>query len=325
MGELPLKIVKKDITKIICDAIVNPTDPEFSHSGGADKAIHEAAGHRLYEALENLQPLKVGEAVLTPGFDLPSKYVIHTVGPRWCGGKEGEEPLLRSCYKESLKLALEKGCESLAIPLISSGTFGFPKNRVLKISVDEIKSFLDENEMLVYIVIFDKDDYEVDQRLMQSIGARINDAFSLRMSMSMSAPVYMERMCEETVFVGADLDDKLRNMDKGFADTLFEYIDEKGITDVECYKRANVDKKTFSKIKCNKDYRPSKLTVVSFAIALHLNLKETERLLKTVGYALSGSSKFDIIIEYFVTSGNYKDIFDVNEVLYKFDQATLGV
>ena len=120
------------------------------------------------------------------------------------------------------------------------------------------------------------------------------------------------------------LDDMLANMDKSFADTLFNYIDRVGITDVEAYKRANVDKKTFSKIKCNPDYRPSKITAVSFAIGLRLNLDETKHLLSTAGMCLSRSSKFDVIIEYFIRSGNYETIFDVNEVLYQFDQSLLG-
>ena len=125
--------------------------------------------------------------------------------------------------------------------------------------------------------------------------------------------------------VGGSLDAMLDEMDAGFSETLLKLIDRTGKKDSEIYKKANVDKKIFSKIKCNKDYRPSKATAVSFAIALRLSLEETERLLRTVGMRLSRSNKFDVIIEYFLVTGNYKTIYDVNETLFRFDQILLGV
>lgn len=344
---MPLKIIRQDITKIECDAIVNPTDPLYSHGGGVDAAIHEAAGDKLYEACLKCGRILAGEAKITPSFDLPSRFVIHTVGPIWQGGTHGEELTLRSCYASSLELALERGCESVAFPLISSGTFSFPKDRVLKIAVDVISDFLFNNEMLVYLVVFDKTAYSISEKLFADVTSFIDDIYS-----EWKAPMY-DAMREERCFAefnavrrssakrsvpsalgresakGSNkvksLDDMLSDMDKGFAETLFHYIDEKGISDVECYKRANVDKKTFSKIKCNKNYKPSKVTALSFAIALRLDLNETAHLLNTVGFSLSRSSKFDVIIEYFITTGNYKDIFDVNETLYQFDQTMLGV
>ena len=345
---MPIKIIRQDITKIECDVIVAPTDEGYSHGGGADRAIHEAAGDELYAACLEAGELSVGGAVLTPAFKLPQKYVIHTVGPVYKDGNSGEEEMLRSCYRTSLRLARDKGCESIAFPLISSGRFGFPKDRVLKIAMDEIAEFLFECEMLVYIAVFDKSSYSISEKLFSDITSFIKDTERVCYSFSAMPPSASERPAsrydasrkprkpkkvldelDEYCFSEApseiSLEDMLRDMDRGFAETLFSYIDKKGLTDVECYKRANVDKKTFSKIKCNKDYKPSKLTAVSFAIALRLDLSETEHLLKTVGMSLSRSSKFDIIIEYFVTTGNYKDIFDVNETLYQFDQMTLGV
>lgn len=339
---MPLKIIRQDITKIKCDAIVNPTDRHFSHGGGIDKAIHDAAGAALASACLECGELEVSDAMLTSAFSLPCKYVIHTVGPRWYGGDNDEELRLRACYTACLALAASNNFKSIAFPLISSGTFGFPKDRVLKIATEVIADFLFSHEMLVYVVVYDKDSYEVSEKLFADIETFLDDTYAdhedefypskrtnscrIRSSDASSVPAaYSVRPCRSIPCPSSSLEDMLNNLDCGFAETLFSFIDEKGISDVECYKRANVDKKTFSKIKCNKSYKPSKVTAVSFAIALRLDIEETNRLLKTVGMSLSRSNKFDVIIEYFITTGNYESIFDVNEVLYKFDQITLGV
>ena len=332
---MPIKIIRQDITKMDCDAIVNPTDSHFSHGGGIDETVHKSAGGKLYTECIKNGFLSVGNAIITDSFLLPCKYVIHTVGPRWNGGNENEEVKLISCYKEVLRLAKENNCTSLAIPLISSGTLGFPKDKVIKIAINEISSFLLDNEMLVYIVVYDKTSYSISEKLFSDVESYIENkysGYSLRSRRRIQDdeicyPLFAESVSESKSSCDFEmcLEDLFDNMDKGFAETLFGYIDKKGLTDVECYKRANVDKKTFSKIKCNKDYRPSKITAVSFAIALRLNLEETKHLLNTVGMSLSRSSKFDVIIEYFITTGNYKDIFDVNETLYQFDQVGLGV
>ena len=320
---MPIKIIRQDITRIKCDAIVDPTDPEYSHGGGVDAAIHAAAGEELYSACVEQGELGVGRAVITPAFALPCKYVIHTVGPIWRGGGYGEEILLRSCYREALKLAVANKCKKIAFPLIASGTFGFPKDKVLKIAMDEISEFLLTCELLVYVVVFDKTSYAISEKLFSDVTSFIDEAYEKDEIVYRGKEFMLCEACEPCA--DKELEDMLKEMDKGFAETLFDYIDKKGLTDVECYKRANVDKKTFSKIKCNKNYRPSKITAVSFAIALRLDLEETDHLLNTVGMSLSRSSKFDVIIEYFITTGNYKDIFDVNETLYQFEQATLGV
>ncbi|MBE6650425.1 MAG: macro domain-containing protein [Ruminococcaceae bacterium] len=347
---MPLKIIRQDITKIECDAIVNPTNEKMMPGGGADLAIHRAAGEALLEHCKKLGGCEVGGARITPAFDLPCKYVIHTAGPDWHKEVNPEE-LLVSCYKSSLHLALEYKCESVAFPLIASGTYGFPKDRVLKIATKVISDFLFDNEMDVLLVVFDKEAYEISQKVYSDVSSYIDDHYVEESNFERSCPiteepVFMASIAPEapkgkkSIFKalgrkpravasaakeGTTLDEMIRNMDKGFADTLFYYIDKKGVTDVECYKRSNVDKKTFSKIKCNKDYRPSKITAVSFAIGLRLNIEETNHLLNTVGMSLSHSSLFDVIIEYFITSGEYESVFDVNEVLYKFDQSLLGV
>ena len=339
---MPIKIIRQDITKIKCDAIVDPTDVRCSHGGGADADIHETAGVELYHACVEQGFLEVGKAIITPGFALPCKYVIHTVGPRWHGGENGEEEILRNCYRESLKLAIANKCKSLAIPLIASGVFGFPKDKVLKIAVDEISNFLLENEMLVYIVVFDKTSYSISEKLFTDIENYIDDHYVdthadygrdfMCIEMPMEAPYTRRRksnrdaieICESKAMLAEDnLDDILKKLDESFSQMLLRKIDERGMTDAECYKKANVDRKLFSKIRSNVNYKPSKTTVIAFAIALELSLNETEDMLRKAGFALSHSNKFDVIIEYFITHGNY-NIFEINEVLYQFDQSTLG-
>lgn len=342
---MPLKLIRQDITKIKCDAIVNPTNESLCPGGGTDAAIHNASGPRLLEACRKLGGIEIGEAKITPAYALPCKYVIHTAGPIWHGGSQNEQALLEACYTNALALAAQKKCKSIAFPLISSGSFGYPKELVLKVAMRIIGDYLLENEMLVYLVVYDKTAYTLSKKLFADVTAYIDDVYIdtrrmtsvQRTATSPKMNSVLNRMdtleepedvvfaCEMAPCNGADLEEMLHRLDKGFAETLFDYIDAKGLTDVECYKRANVDKKTFSKIKCNKNYKPSKVTAVSFAIGLRLNLEETNHLLNTVGMSLSHSSKFDVIIEYFIVSGNYKNIFDVNETLYHFDQVTLGV
>ena len=329
---MPLHIIKGNITQVQCDAIVNATNTTLFVDGGVDEAIHREAGPQLLEACKTLGFCKTGEAKITKGYNLPCKYVIHTVGPIWEGGKHGEKELLRSCYKNSLALAKENNCETVAFPLISSGCFGYPKEEVLSVAVTTISKFLLNNDMTVYIVVFDKSSYQIDRRLYGSVQAYIMKEHSAfrrpRMYSSMksfSAPIdccYMEDAC--CYKAAPSLVDMLSDMDDTFAVTLLKLIDMKGMSEVECYKKANVSKQTWYKIMNEKDYKPSKNTVIAFSIALQLTLEETKKLLGTVGFALSKSSKFDIIIEYFLIREVY-DIFVINETLFKFDQVCLGV
>ena len=353
---MPLKIIRQDITKIVCDAIVNPTNTELLPSGGADLALHRAAGKELLDDCRKIGSLSVGEAIITPAYRLPSKFVIHTVGPVWQGGLFGERVLLRSCYYEALRLAALHGCASIAFPLIASGAHGYPKDRVLKVATEVITEFLREHEMKVYILVYDKEAYEISEGLFREVGEYISKNLGTRDLYPLPSPrsaAYLEcdswafaesepcGICESREAISSspptprrlasyssssdELQNMLKNMDRSFAETLFHFIDERGISDVECYKRSNVDKKTFSKIKCKPDYRPSKVTAVSFAIGLRLNLEQTAELLASAGMCLSRSFVFDTVIEYFITSGNYETVFDVNEVLYKLDQPLLGV
>jgi len=286
---------------------------------------------------------RVGCAKITKGYRLPCKYIIHTVGPHWLGGKFGEAEKLASCYQASLSLAKEYGCHSVAFPLISAGAFAYPKEQALQIAISEISRFLLENDMLVYIVVYDKAGFQISQKLMNNIAEYIDehyveahddcrsrrpDAYPfLAASLEKSAPLPgcpspPARPLKARAYT--TLEALIGTIDESFSQMLLRKIDEKGMSDSECYKKANIDRKLFSKIRSDVHYKPSKATVLAFAIALELSLDETRDLLMKAGFALSHSDKFDIIIEYFIKKQNY-NIFEINEALFAFDQRLLGV
>lgn len=323
---MPLHMIKEDLVTLSVDAIVNPTNSEYKATGGLDLAIRSAAGEGLTEALSSLPPLAVGEVVKTDAFALPCRYILHTVGPLWQGGDFAESEALRACYQNTLRLADSLGCESVAFPLIASGALGFPRDSVMKLATAAIAEFLCDHEMTVYLSVYHKEEFSLDRRLARELVRYISyNRVETEHHCERNMAKYAALGCRQEIAPSFTVADAVKKLDRSFAEELFYLIDEKGLTDVECYKRSNVDKKTFSKIKCNKKYRPSKETAVSFAIGLHLTIDEAERLLSTAGLCLSPSYTFDVIIRYFLTTGNYKTIFDVNEALYQFDQVTLGV
>lgn len=337
---MPLQIVRNDITKMTVDAIVNAANESLLGGGGVDGAIHYAAGPKLLTECKTLGGCKTGKAKITGGHNLPAKYVIHTVGPIYEDGKHGEKALLESCYRESLALAKAHNCETVAFPLISSGVYGYPKDQALKVAIDVISDFLLENEMRVYIVIFDKTAYKISEKLFSDIAEYIDDNYvdvhtdyrreRSRMNypcqsamIGSAQPEYLD-LCEcKAMSADDDLDLKLKQIDESFSQMLLRKIDEKGMTNAQVYKKANIDRKLFSKIRSDVYYKPSKPTAIAFAISLELSLDETEDMLKKAGFALSHSNKFDIIIEYFISKGNY-NIFEINEALFAFDQSLLG-
>lgn len=325
------------------DAIVNAANESLLGGGGVDGAIHRAAGSGLLAECRKLCGCKTGKAKITGGYKLPAKYVIHTVGPIYKDGKHGEKELLESCYRESLYLAKENNCETVAFPLISSGVYGYPKEQALHVAINIIGKFLLENEMTVYIVIFDKAAYKISEKLFSDIAEYIDDNYvdehgdydrvlpRINQKPIAYAAVKKEKnrdFCEafdcESISAEYELEAKLKDIDESFSQMLLRKIDEKGMTDAECYKKANVDRKLFSKIRSDIHYKPSKPTAIAFAISLKLSLTETEDMLRKAGFALSHSNKFDIIIEYFISKGNY-NIFEINEALFAFDQSLLGV
>ena len=329
---MPLEIVRNDITKMKVDAIVNAANETLLGGGGVDGCIHRAAGPELLHECRTLGGCKTGDAKITKAYRLPCQYVIHTVGPVWNGGSHGERELLVSCYRTSLALAKEHGCETVAFPLISSGIFGYPKDQALRVAVDTIGEFLLHNDMTVYIVIFSRTAYQISSKLFADIAEYVDDHYvdahtdsrreRLRRMSVLESRTLSADAAAAPMAVGG-LDSLLAHLDAGFSETLLKIIDRSGKKDAEVYKKANVDRKLFSKIRNNPDYKPSKPTAIAFAIALELNLDETRDLVARAGYALSASSKFDVIIEYFIRQKKY-DIFEINEALFAFDQSLLG-
>lgn len=339
---MPLIIVRNDITKMNVDAIVNAANETLLGGGGVDGAIHRAAGEGLLTECRTLGGCLTGKAKITGGYNLPAKYVIHTVGPIYRGGNNGEQSLLESCYRESLALALEHGCDSVAFPLISSGAYNYPKDEAFEVASRIAREFLLTNEMTVYLVLFDSASYTIGEALYSDIEEYIDDRYASehiesrrvfeREYIRAAAPEPPRGRRNEQYAIGRkpsavasdSLDSLLMELDESFSQMLLRKIDEKGMTDAECYKKANVDRKLFSKIRGDVHYRPSKPTVIAFAISLELSLAETEEMLRKAGFALSHSNKFDIIIEYFIRKRIY-DVFKINEALFAFDQSLLGM
>ncbi|OUQ75809.1 O-acetyl-ADP-ribose deacetylase [Flavonifractor sp. An100] len=331
---MPLHIVRNDITTMKVDAVVNAANESLLGGGGVDGAIHRAAGPELLAECRTLGGCKTGQAKITKGYCLPAKFVIHTVGPIWQGGSHRERELLVSAYRSSLEVALSYQCETVAFPLISSGVYGYPKDQALKVAVDTIGDFLLAHDMTVYLVIFDRVAYTIGGKLFADIAAYIDDRYvdthtdsretqRRRMamaSMPMEEEEWMPAPCTSAPF---GLDEALSKLDESFSQMLLRKIDECGMTDAQCYKKANIDRKLFSKIRSDVHYKPSKPTAMAFAIALELPLEEAREMLEKAGFAFSHANKFDIIVEYFIAHQNY-NIFEINEALFAFDQSLLG-
>jgi len=342
---MPMEIIRNDITKMNVDAIVNASNTELKMGGGVSGAIFAAAGAEALKAeCERIGGCGVGEAVITSGCGLPAKFIIHTAGPIWRGGSFHEEELLRSCYRKALSLAVKNGCKSVAFPLIASGIYRYPKDRALQGAIAAVSEFLMDHEMKVYLVVYDRNAFALSEKLFSSVEKYIDDNYvdehlkSRRSDEGRNARgnEFLEcynKQIQISEFINPDmappklkkrkLEDVLEQIDDTFSVSLLRLIDEKGMTDVDTYKNANIDRKLFSKIRNGKGYNPNKKTALSLAIALGLNLDETQDLLAKAGFALSHSSRFDIIVEYFIQQGSY-NIFEINETLFKFLEDTLS-
>ena len=390
---MPFEIVRNDIVNMPVDAIVNTANPKPQIGYGVDAGIHQKAGPGLLEARKKIGNIRVGDAAITPAFDLPAKYVIHTVGPVWQDGRHGEEKQLRSCYERSLKLAKRYRCQSVAFPLISTGNYGFPKPLALQIAMNAISEFLLDNEMQVYLVVFSRDAFQLSEKLFQGVSSFIDENYVRektlqqyeledegdyltdrqeliireRISRQMentvcfdaapweamaAPPESFPEQTENTVCYNAmpcapmaaqqaprtaktenrgfsfrkakpSLAQLLAETDAGFSETLLKLIDRTGKKDSEIYTKANLSRQHFSKIRNNPDYKPTKTTAIALALALELDLEQTRDLIGRAGYALTNSSKFDVIIMYFIREKNY-NLFDINAALFEFDQSLLG-
>lgn len=378
---MPLNIIRNDITRVRADAIVNTANPQVAVGTGVDRAIFEAAGmDQLLEARAKIGPLQPGQAAVTQAFALDAKHIIHTVGPAWIDGAHGEREAVASCYRESLRLADELQCESVAFPLISTGTLGFPKDEALRIAVSEISSFLFTHDMTVYMVVYSREAFVISSKAFADIKTFIEDKdvreaprgnyYQRRRRFehlpiggsgsaknlltrppgakrppgveeppileepSVSYDVSMSEVYDEVdedadymelslpAFSGEGLPDILKERGETFQQMLFRLIDRKGLTDPQVYKKANIDRKLFSKIRSNEDYVPSKRTVLAFAVALELSMDETIDLLQRAGLALSPSSRFDLIVGYCINHRIY-DIFEINDYLFYYDEPLL--
>ena len=341
---MPFTIIKSDITKMETDAIVNAANSRLLAGGGVCGAIFSAAGYtELQDACDEIGYCKTGDAVITKGFKLKAKYIIHTVGPIYGEAPEKEEKQLYSCYAKSLGLAKENGLTSISFPLISSGIYGYPKAEAIKIAISAIKDFLAENEMDIYLVIYDAGSFEISGKLFGEVRSYIEENLTetdsecgTGLTEEKIAADHLSEVCRNvyrarTPFTVAgvvgieekkSLDELIKEKNETFSEMMLRLIDEKGLTDVEVYKRANIDRKLFSKMR-KKDYVPKKTTVMAITIALELDMTGAEELLCRAGFAFSKARKLDVIVGYFIEHGIY-DIFEINETLFAFGEQLLG-
>ena len=357
---MPLQIIRNDITRVAADALVNCANPEPVIGAGSDWAMYQAAGQaELLAARRAVGPIAPGHAAATPAFALPAKYILHAVGPVWQGGDRGEREILRACYDRSLALAEALGCASVAFPLLGAGSNGFPKELALKIATAAMEDWLRTRDTELLLVVFDRRSVELSEARCRGIERYIDEHYAREQHRKEHAPALFRNrrearrekaasfdaeadvssaamdFCEGSfsapmamglpkAAAAPNLDELLTRREDTFQQRLLRLIDERGLDDVTVYKRANISRQVFSSIRKNRDYQPKKTTALAFAIALRLDLSATRDLLSRAGMALSPSSKFDLIVEYFISEGNY-DIFDLNNALFHYDQPTLGV
>lgn len=306
---MPFYMIKQDIITMEVDAIVNPTDEEYSGGGGADRHIQKNAGPGLWMKLEYMDLLSPGKATITPGYDLPAKYIIHTQGPRWIDGEEGEEDTLADCYKNCLALAEENGCNTIAFPLISGGTFGFPNDGAMRIAQREITEYLQSRDtMTVFLVLRKAHVFNLGTSLFKDSIQFFEENY-VKLDISSD---------QETGRADLDLREMLAERSETFAVMLDRLREEKGLKPAELYHKAMATKNLYSKIMTNMNYHVSKRSAVAFGLALELPWQDFCELVETAGFAMTHHDKFDVVIEYCVKTGEY-DIVHVNEHLFNID------
>ena len=353
---MPFKIIRNDITKVRADAIVDTANPKPIYGGGTDQAIYQAAGaDELLTERKKIGCIERGDIAVTGAYALKAKYIIHTVGPIWVDGNHNEFQILESCYAKSLQKAVELGCESIAFPLISTGVYGFPKDKALQIAVSVFSRFLFENDMQIILVVFDKKSFQLSGQLVGEIDSYIdanyirqkrNSEYSSRaygrsrgVETDSAYDVEIYEECEHReeencaiersmslsdIAMGMSLEEELENIGLSFHEKLFELIDQAGLDNKDVWKRANLDRKHFSKIQCDEKYHPKKKTVMALCIALELDLEQSKDLLARADWAFSPSSKVDLIVQKAIMDRQY-DIYQLNLVLFQYTNETLGV
>lgn len=359
---MPFSIVRDDIARVAADVLVNAANERLAPGAGVCGAIFAGAGFdRMRAACEAVGRCPTGSAVVTPGFDLPCRWVAHTVGPVWRGGGAGEERLLRSCYRSVFAEVERLGASSVAFPLISAGIYGYPVRAALDVAREEAAAFLaDSPDVSVTLVVFSRDVVSASVGLLGELREFIDDTYVdespyarrgwgrardaelegafLAEASPCHAPVPASMppsvaagaaapVASPPLVGGEPLDDDLARrldaLDAPFSEALLALIDARGLTDAQVYKRANLSRQLFSKIRSNPAYRPTKPTAVALAMALELDVDETQGLLARAGLTLSHSSRFDVIVEFFIARGVF-DVLRVNEALFAFDQPLLG-
>ncbi len=332
---MPFKIIRDDITKVKADIIVNTANPDPIYASGTDLAIYEAAGkEQLLAERMKIGKIVKGEIAVTQAYNLRAKYIIHTVGPIWVDGKHHELDILESCYRKSLQKALELRCESIAFPLISTGIYGFPKNKALQVAVTVFSQFLLENNIQVILVVFDKKSFQLSERIIGEVDSYIDanyvsERHKKEYLLSGNRDIRQRRISEAGKKSDKQpqnnlLENQLANIGASFHDKLFELINAAHLDNKEVWKRANLDRKHFSKIQCDKNYHPKKKTVLALCIALQLDLEQSKDLLARADWAFSPNSKVDLIVQKAINDRQY-DIMQVNIILFKYTNEILGI
>lgn len=337
---MPFSIVRNDIARVNADVLVNAANERLAAGGGVCGAIFESAGaSKMTAACARIGHCPTGSAVTTPGFDLPCRWVVHAVGPVWRGGSHGERDLLRSCYRSVFAEAARLSATSVAFPLISAGIFGYPVREALNVARAEASAFLDDHpDVEVTLVVFTRDVVAQGVALLGELREYVDDAYVDNSPHLYDRSAEFRELCAPEAWPLAaepptptpggpsapdELAERLAHLDASFSEALLALIDERGLTDAQVYRRANLSRQLFSKIRSKPDYRPSKPTAVALALALGLTLPQTQELLAHAGLTLSRSSKFDVIVEFYLARGVH-DVMTVNEALFAFDQPLLG-
>lgn len=341
---MPFKIIRDDITKVKADAIVNPANPEPVIGGGVESAIYEAAGReKLLEARKELGRLQPGKVGVTEAFNLDAKYIVHVSGLYWKGGNSFEARCLKECYEKALKAALDKGCKSIAFPLLGTGTYGFPKDIGLDVAVSTFTEFLEEYEMDITLVVFGNDAVNVSGKLVDEVRSFVDDKYvkealeaeykkdrnieryalpNERFHLLLKEETYdvPDNACTKETFSAepsGSLEAALKNIYKeSFEKHLQQLINKKGLRNSEVYAAANISKQYFSKL-LKGQVKPSKDKMLALAVGLRLNMDETADFLRIAGYALSPISQTDTVVEYFIRKQEY-NVLKINIVLFDY-------